>query len=232
MQLPVWRQLFAGAQFVPSSALFVVHVPAAPQTATWHATVEAEQAATLQQTPSVQNTWPDDNGAQSAAVRHAPPGCCPVPHLLALVHTLPPEQSALVPHDVLHVFDEALHAYGMHAPPAPGLLLTLQLPAPSHSRSGVKTLALPPVVGHECGRQTWVLGYFSHAPFPSQAPSFPQDPTSALPHRPVGSGCPEAMEVHMPRVVGSVHDTHAPSQATLQQTLCPVGPAQTRPFMH
>ena len=57
MQLPVCRQLFDGVQpVVPSSAFFVVQVPAAPQTATWHATIEVVQAATLQQTPSVQNT--------------------------------------------------------------------------------------------------------------------------------------------------------------------------------
>jgi hypothetical protein len=222
--------LFVPVQAVSFGALVVVQVPLEPQTATRQGfPVLFVHDAALQQTRSVQNTCPDAGGAQSAPVVHVPPRCCPVPQWLLLLQTLPPEQSDIPAQFVRHMLEPASHAYGLHEPAAPGLLLTLQFPAPSHNIAGVKLFAFAPVVGHDCPRQTCVFGYFSQPPLPSQLPSLPHVDVAALPHRPVVSDLPAPMGVHVPSAPASVHETHAPSQTALQQT---PSFAQTRPVLH
>ena len=148
---------------------------------------------------------------------------------MVLLQTLPPEQSVIPAQVVLQAFELALHAYGLHEPPAPGALLTLQCPAPSHNIAGVKLFAFGPVVGHDCPRHVCVFGYFSQPPLPSQLPSLPHVDGSALTHWPVVSALPAPMGVHVPSAPSSVHETHAPSQTVLQQT---PSFAQTRPVLH
>jgi len=71
-------------QGVSFGALVVVQVPAEPQTPTRQGLFAGlGQDWALQQTLIVpllvQKTCPDASGAQSAALVHFPPGCCPVP---------------------------------------------------------------------------------------------------------------------------------------------------------
>jgi hypothetical protein len=222
--------LFAPVQAVSLGALVIAQVPPEPQAATRQGfPVLFVHDATVQQTLSVQNTCPDAGGAQSAAVVHVPPRCCPVPQWLVLLQTLPPEQSDINAQLLLQAFEVALHAYGLHEPAVPGALLTLQFPAPSHHIAGVKLFAFGPVVGHDAPRHGVFLTYFSQPPLPSQLPSLPHVDWAALPHWPVVSALPGPMGVHVPSTPARVHETQAPSQMALQQT---PSFAQTRPVLH
>lgn len=67
---------------------------------------------------------------------------------------------------------------------------------------------------------------------PSQLPLLPQVATAAVPHWPLESASLAGMGVQVPRVAVSVHETHGPSHAALQQTFCPGSPAHVRPVWH
>ena len=63
-------------------------------------------------------------------------------------------------------------------------------------------------------------------------PLLPQVATGDVPHWPVVSTPLAGMGVQVPTVAVSVHETHGPLHAALQQTFCPGRPAHVSPVWH
>jgi len=154
----------------------------------------------LQHTPSTQK--PE---AQSAALLQTPPSC--LGPQLWLTQAMPAVQSA----SLMHV--------GLQAPPAqrngvqsrrPG---GLHVPRPSHVPGVLRRSP-----AQEGSTQTVSAAYFAQAPKPSHVPVSPHfaAPLSVQTFR--GSGLPWSMGQQVPSRPVWLHDTHAPWQASAQQT--------------
>jgi hypothetical protein len=93
----------------------------------------------------------------------------------------------------------------------------MQLPAPSHVAPG---MYVEPPAGQLGAWQVVPRAYSWQAPAPSHRPSAPQLATEVLEQMLLGSGVPVGTAVHVPRLLGSAHDTHGPAHAVAQQTPC------------
>src|SRR6185295_9435532 len=115
--------------------------------------------------------------AHSLPSVHGAP-CTLRPHTVPL-HTLPPEQSAVVA-QLIRQLPAAPHMYALHetAPPS------TQVPAPSQCPAEVP---VEPPVGQVASLQTVMREYSSQAPRPSQNPSVPQVVRPLSAHLPSGS---------------------------------------------
>jgi hypothetical protein len=152
----------------------------------------------------------------SSSEPHASPRRCLSPHLFfARSQMAGKAQSVSATQVVLQA--EPLHRYGSHD----CVLAGLQLPAPSHARPSVWTMAF---AGQEGGAQGVPASKSAHVPLPSQNPVVPQVAAPAFMHLFVGSAPPAGTGAHVPGVAGSAHDRHVPVQAVRQQTLCAQNP--------
>jgi len=161
---------------------------------------QAPPQALLQQTPSTQK--PE---AQSAAFMQEPP-CCMGPQLW-FTQAIPAVQSASVMHDGLQA--PFAHRKGVQSWSPGGL----QLPSPSQVPGVFKRSP-----AHEGKTHTVSAAYIAQAPKPSQVPVWPHFAAPLSLQMLRGSGLPGSMGQQVPRRPVWLHDTHAPWQASAQQT--------------
>ena len=158
--------------------------------------------APAQQTPC----WHEPDAHSVPAAQSTP--LTFLPQIVPL-QTLPPEQSALVAHEVRHA-PAVPQEYGSHACCVPGMHVPVPLQRPGR-------VAVTPV---QAGATHCVPeAYSRQAALPSHMPSLPQVAAPWSAHWPSGSA-PSGTLVQVPMLPGTAHDRQVPAQAPPQQTPC------------
>jgi hypothetical protein len=158
--------------------------------------------APAQQTPC----WHEPDAHSVPAAQSTP--LTFLPQIVPL-QTLPPEQSALVAHEVRHA-PAVPQEYGLHPCCVPGMHVPVPLQRPGR-------VAVTPV---QAGDTHCVPeAYCRQAALPSHMPSLPQVDAPWSAHWPSGSA-PSGTLVQVPMLPGTAHDRQVPGQVPPQQTPC------------
>jgi hypothetical protein len=179
------------------SAATGVHLPGVDASAQLR---HAPAHALSQQTPSTQK--PDRHSCPL-------PQTCPSrlgPHV-PLTHAIPSSHSSSFLHAVVQAPSAQRNGWQFWIPGAP------HTPRPLHVPGVLRLFPEQVAIVQGVSR-----GNLLQPPRPSHSPVWPQDMAPALRQMPFGSAVPSLTGQQVPSRLFSAHDTHGPSQATLQQT--------------